>query len=142
MKQEWDGGLLFQFGEFILASGAISRFKLVCEAVAPEEWHSLARIALPILPAFDRVVSVPRGGDAWATIFSQYIQPQSGAHRVLVVDDVWTTGKSMFARVERIEIDSPHDFKFGFKWHGVVLFARGPVPKNVTALFTLNENLQ
>jgi hypothetical protein len=27
-------------------------------------------------------------------------------------------------------------------WHGLVLFARGPVPENVIALFTLHQGLQ
>jgi orotate phosphoribosyltransferase len=134
MPKEWDGSPLFQFGDFSLASGKKSTFKLECDAVSPEEWHSLARIARPILPAYGYVIGVPRGGLAWANIFQHYVTP--GAKKVLVVDDVWTTGSSMTYEASRNSlIDST-------AWHGIVLFARGPVPKNVTALFMLNENLQ
>jgi hypothetical protein len=123
------GPALFQFGVFTLHSGKQSTFKLECDAVRKSEWHSLARIALPILPAFGAVQAVPNGGYNWADIFEHYIQP--GVHRTLVVDDVWSTGDSMMQHVPK---DTP--------WHGLVLFARGPVPKNVTALFMLHEDLQ
>ena len=134
--KEWDGSPLFQFGEFTLASGKLSHFKLECDAIAPEEWHTLARIARPILPSYGRVVGVPRGGLAWASILEHYITP--GEKRVLMVDDVWTTGYSM------IGAQTNELYRCGetFPWHGLVLFARGPVPKYVTALFTINESLQ
>jgi hypothetical protein len=132
--KEWDGSPLFRFGWFELASGKFSHFKLECDAVAPEEWHSLARIAVPILPTFGFVIGVPRGGLAWANIFQHYVTP--GAKKVLVVDDVWTTGGSMTHEAQRNSLIEPT------AWHGIVLFARGPVPKNVTALFTLHESLQ
>lgn len=131
--KEWDGMPLFQFGEFQLASGKKSNFKLECDAIAPEEWHSLGRIALSILPAFDYVIGVPRGGIAWANIMKHYVQPST--NRILFVDDVWTTGGSMQAEIGRYALE-------GRPWHGLVLFARGPVPDNVTALFTLNTKLQ
>jgi orotate phosphoribosyltransferase len=121
---------LFQFGEFLLASGKLSHFKLECDAISPQEWHTLARIALPLLPDFGRVECVPEGGRPWATIFQHYVRP--GSRRYLLVDDVWTTGQSMLSQVIRS----------GAPWHGIVLFARGPVPKNVTALFMLHEDLQ
>lgn len=134
--KEWDGSPLFQFAEFMLASGKKSKFKLECDAISPEEWHSLARIVRPILPAYGHIVPVPRGGVAWANIFEHYKVP--GTPMVLFVDDVWTTGTSMWQTVQKFSLNSP----IGLQWHGVVLFARGPVPKNVTALFTVNENLQ
>lgn len=124
---------LFQFGEFLLASGKTSKFKLECDAISPEEWHSLARIALPILPPFDYVIPVPRGGYAWGNIFQHYIQPS--AHCILFVDDVWTTGGSMTHTLGNYLME-------GRRWHGIVLFARGPVPENVTALFHLDKKLQ
>lgn len=130
MNKEWDGSPLFQFGEFTLASGKVSRFKLDCDAISPEEWHTLGRIVRPILPAYGRVIGVPRGGLAWAEILEHYKTP--GEHRYLLVDDVWTTGGSMLRCVLRN----------GLPWHGVVLFARGPVPVNVTALFHLTKGLQ
>jgi orotate phosphoribosyltransferase len=122
---------LFQHGNFTLASGKESHFKLECDAITPEEWHSLARIALPILPPFDYVISVPSGGDAWVNIFKHYVQPS--AHRILFIDDVWTTGGSMLSTVRHYGTPP---------WHGIVLFARGPVPDNVTALFHLDKKLQ
>lgn len=121
---------LFQFAEFILASGKPSKFKIECNAITPEEWHSLARIVRPILPPYGRAFGVPTGGDVWASILDHYSTP--GEKRYLLVDDVWTTGRSM--QLSIIRNAAP--------WHGVVLFARGPVPKNVTALFHLHEDLQ
>ena len=135
-KVEWDGSPLFQFGDFTLASGKRSHFKLECDAISPEEWHSLARIIRPILPPYGQAVGVPRGGHVWAGILEHYRTP--GEKRILFVDDVWTTGGSMMAEI--------YDFyKMGhepIQWHGLVLFARGPVPQNVTAFFNLHENLQ
>lgn len=122
---------LFQFGDFTLSSGMQSRFRIECDAISPDEWHSLARIALPLLPPYSQVLGVPRGGTAWAQILENYVQP--GAHKLLIVDDVWTTGNS----IRRAWAGCGYGH-----WHGLVLFARGPVPKDVTALFMLNEHLQ
>jgi adenine/guanine phosphoribosyltransferase-like PRPP-binding protein len=47
--------------------------------------------------------------------------------RLLIVDDVWTTGGSM------------EEHRAGRDAIGAVLFARGPVADWVTPLFTLNE---
>lgn len=125
---------LFQFGEFTLASGRTSHFKLECDAITPEEWHTLARIAREILPPFGYVIGVPRGGVAWANIFQHYVRP--GCKDILFVDDVWTTGGSLLGHVDRFA------WSEGQNWYGIVLFARGPVPENVTALFRLNERVR
>lgn len=126
---------LFEFGQFTMASGRESRFKIECDAVTPEQWASFASLARPLLPAYGRVIGVPRGGVYWASCFAQWVTP--GSRRVLMVDDVWTTGGSMV----RCVLDHRTHGLQGDPWHGLVLFARGPVPSHVTALFTLHPEI-
>ncbi len=127
---------LFQFGNFTLASGRQSRLKIECDAVSLNEWHMLARLSLRLVPAFHAVCGVPTGGYKWEDIFRHYVDPN--AHLFLFVDDVWTTGQSMRNYVAEVE----GALATTITWHGLVLFARGPVPENVTVLFHAHKDLE
>jgi orotate phosphoribosyltransferase len=120
---------LFQFGDFLLASGKKSNFKIECDALTQEDWEAVAAIIAPKLPKFGIVIGVPRGGLMFAEALRKY--QDKWCSTFLYVDDVWTTGNSMLRIVNQ---RAP--------WSGVVLFARGPVPDHVHALFQLNEDLQ
>lgn len=122
---------LFQHGEFVLASGEQSDFKIECEALTDDDWECLAYLASWCLPPFGTVEGVPRGGLRFADALRYHVTP--GANRVLIADDVWTTGRSW------------HDFRLSLGYLpgpdvvGVVAFARQPINRSdVIAVFTLS----
>ena len=117
---------LFQTGDFTLASGQKSTWKLECDALSPDDWAGLAAIAVQHLPPFGAVVGVPRGGIPLANAMEKY----ATTGPLLVVDDVWTTGGSMkrFLRAGNIAADSVI---------GLVAFAPNPPEPWVTALFQM-----
>jgi hypothetical protein len=114
---------LFRRGEFTGAAGQVLPFKIECDALTPADWECIAHVGSQMLRPFGRVIGVPRGGLVLADAMRAYITP--GAAPVLVVDDVWTTGKSMCAAAPV----GP--------WLGFVAFERGPLPRNVTAFATI-----
>jgi orotate phosphoribosyltransferase len=111
---------LFQLGNFTLASGAPSAWKIECDALTAEDWDCLAFLGLRIVPSFGSVVGVPRGGLPFARAMSQYVT--SGPR--LIVDDVFTTGGSLlpFMDGERGSI-------------ALVAFARNPTPPWLYTIF-------
>lgn len=113
---------LFQLGDFRLAGGGRSAWKIECDALGATDWAALARIAADRLPPFGSVVPVPRGGVPFAEALEKYATEGPP----LVADDVLTTGRSVRSALEG-----------GAGAHAVVVFARGPVPVGVTALFAL-----
>jgi hypothetical protein len=119
---------MFRHGKFQGAGGGELQWKIDCDSLTFDDWDCIARVALARLPPIQAVVSVPRGGDQLAEAFADLLVggqiPQDGV--LLIVDDVWTTGTSMFREADKWE---------HVPWHGFVLFARGPVPSNVTAMF-------
>ena len=78
-----------------------------------------------VVGKFGKVVGIPEGGTRFATFMRSLTDKDS--RRTLVVDDVLTTGKSMRAALEREDVDAI----------GLVIFARGPCPRRVQAIFTL-----
>lgn len=122
---------LFQFGEVTLASGQVSDFKIECDALKSEDWDCLAYIMSKRVPVFGEVHGVPTGGLELQYRLEQYAV--EGVNRRLIVDDVWTTGKSM------------SEFSQGLiETHGVmpltfaVVFCRGDAPSVLIPLFTMD----
>lgn len=114
---------LFIKKNFISAAGLALTWKIECDALTPDDWYAIAAICAPSLPSFGRVVAVPKGGKLLAAEFEKFVKQNE--QRILVVDDVWTTGSSM----AKIGI--------GFdKWIGFVAFARGELPAHVFAFMT------
>lgn len=112
---------LFQLGDFVLASGAASRWIIDCRALTPSSWEALAFMLMEILPPFGSVEGVPRGGLPLA----EALRPYATTGPLLLADDVFTTGGSM----ER--------HRAGRDAIGAVVFARNPTPAHVTALFPM-----
>ena len=114
---------LFQYGDFVLHSGAHSKLKIDCDALSDEDWQTFASIIASKM-AFRAVEGVPEGGLKLA----HYLRPyQTPIHRgmLLIVDDVLTTGTSMEVQRRRR------------KAAGVVVFARGPCPAWVAPIFKM-----
>lgn len=119
---------LFQRGNFTLASGLISPWKIECDALTNDDWHGLAVMLIERLPLpFETAVGVPRGGVPFAQALLEFANPF--ASTLLVVDDVWTTGGSMEKYISEQHPD--RDIM------RAVVFARKPPPANVTAIFTM-----
>lgn len=117
---------LFQKGNFISHSGHELNWKLECDALTDEDWDCLATI-IHERTNFGSVYGVPRGGIKLAKALEKYITP--GNPLRLVVDDVYTTGKSMKEAMSGTDL-------------GFVVFARNRIqfdPKYyIRALFTLD----
>ncbi len=122
---------LFQLGNFALASGLHSRFKIECDFLTPDDWAALAEMAVELLPPFGRVVGVPRGGIPFANALQLYANRLCGT--LLIAEDVVTTGASMERFLRKTEVGSYTQVR------GVCAFARGSVPDWVVPVFTLGK---
>jgi hypothetical protein len=122
---------LFSPGTFTSAAGLELHWKIECDALTLDDWKTIAKACEDDLPEFGRVLGVPRGGLALAEAFKPYVDFRSD--QILIVDDVWTTGKSMraFAAEQGLDRD---------QWHGFVAFARGDVDRNVDFFMTMSKN--
>lgn len=130
---------LFQAGDFQLASGRRSRFKLDCDAMTPVDWNAVVAMLLEVLPPFRQVVGVPGNGELLADGLRPFGADDSNVF--LVVDDVWTTGASMEATAAQVRQISDEDWGGKLQIVGAVLFSRGPHPDWVVPLFVLNPKL-
>lgn len=114
---------LFELGPFTLPDERVTHFKIECDVLTAEDYASLARLAVEILPPFGAVEGVPRGG----VPFAEALEPYVTQGPLLIADDVWVSGTSMERhRAERAAI-------------GIVAFARGPLLPWVTPLFQMNK---
>lgn len=124
---------LFQLGSFTLHSGQKSFFKIECDSLTAGEISCLARLMLDRVPPFGRVVGVPRGGVRFAAALQPYCRPD--CPRVLIVDDIYTTGQS----IQRQREKALKEFRcHGDDIVGIVFIAREEIPDSwVTALLQL-----
>lgn len=113
---------LFNLSDFKSHGGATLPWKIDCDALQIKDWRCVAAaMAKQLSPwEFGHVEGVPRGGLLLAMALLRYRTPGGG---LLIVDDVLTTGGSMEAH------------RAGRKAQGIVLFARGPCPSWVDALW-------
>lgn len=112
---------MFRWGKFIGAGGGELDWKIECDALDDEDWDCIARVATENIGHFNMVFGVPRGGLKLAGALHPYRVQSTNAW--LIVDDVWTTGKSMGEFAAKIAPDG--------NWRGFVAFARGTLPANV-----------
>ncbi len=111
---------VFQRGDFLLAGGSRSSWKIECDALTSEDWATLAMMAVEQGLTFSGALGVPRGG----LLFAEALRPYVSDGPVLIVDDVLTTGGSIL----RLMAEHPGSI-------GLVAFARGPLPGGVQALW-------
>jgi hypoxanthine phosphoribosyltransferase len=105
---------------FISHSGILLPFKIECAAFDDEDWGILADIIGNNMD-FNEVVGIPRGGLQLAEHLQEFVKPQTKKkRRILIVDDVLTTGASMCKAYDQCKKDDN-------KVKGVVVFARSRV---------------
>ena len=117
---------LFQLGKFTSHAGNELDWKIECDALTDDDWECLAKM-ISEKTEFGSVYGIPRGGTKLAQALEKYITP--GHPLRLVVDDVYTTGKSM------------KDVMVGDDL-GFVVFARNRIPFDpqhyIRAIFTMD----
>ena len=117
---------LFQLGNFISHAGNELEWKIECDALTDEDWDCLAKM-ISERTEFGSLYGIPRGGVKLQNALEKYIT--KGNPIRLVVDDVYTTGKSMR------DVMTGNDI-------GFVVFARKPIEFSaqyyIRALFTMD----
>lgn len=127
---------LFQLGEFKLASGAVTNWKVECDALTKEDWDAIALMLYEVVEPYDLVVGVPRGGLPLSEAMKKYAKAfstnVSSPTKILIVDDVYTTGVSMgvfLLKCQERFIDA--------EFQGAVAFARSAPPDWIVPLWGL-----
>ena len=128
---------LFQSGTFTLHSGQESAWKVEADSLTEGDLETLARLIVGAVGPFRAVYGVPRGGLRLALALAPTSRPWLPNLPVLVVDDILTTGSSMDEYRRLLETGGEPG-----PYLGVVLFARGPCPPWVRAVWTLGEWLR
>ena len=117
---------LFQLGNFTSHAGNELDFKIECDALTDQDWDCFAKL-ISERCQFGSVYGIPRGGVKLQKALEKYVTPKNPYR--LVVDDVYTTGKSMREAMNKGDI-------------GFVVFARKRVDFDagvyIRALFTMD----
>lgn len=110
---------IFQVGKFNLHSGKVSKYKIECDNLTPEDVNFFVEVVRESIE-FNGVYGVPRGG----TRLAEGLYPYSNAssRNYLIVDDVLSSGDSMNEARKFVEqhIDATY-----YKICGYVFFNRG-----------------
>ena len=121
---------LFQIGDFVSHAGLPLSWKIECDALVKDEWRCIARMIMEYqTEPFRYAVGIPRGGVHLAFALNAHAS-DNPEHRVIVCDDVYTTGAS-FKEFIKEEKYREEDI---IKW---VAFSRRPNTDNVNSLFTM-----
>jgi orotate phosphoribosyltransferase len=118
---------LFQWGPVDLHSGRRANFKIDCDSLTDPDIQCIANIISDQL-AFGAVVGIPTGGNRIAAA----LVPKITEGPTLLVDDVLTTGGSMWEAKAKLE-------EAGQTVVGRVIFARGPWPQWVQPVFWTSQ---
>ena len=127
---------LFVKEDFISHAGNPLSWKIECDALTDDDWACIAHMIVEQeTRPFSKVVGIPNGGKKLEKALQPYINEDMyknaigvwTPHRLLIVDDVWTTGTS-FKEFKEIELVKQDINMLG--WIGWVAFARNPIPDN------------
>lgn len=124
---------LLQSGEFISHSGKKLNYKIDCDFLTDDDIYTVASI-IASKTKFDRVIGIPSGGIRLQNTLVPYL---GWAQRILIVDDVLTTGASMEEKKEELIEDHNGYISDIVGW---VIFARGELPDWINAVFTVVED--
>lgn len=126
---------LFQKGNFTLASGFVSPYKIDCDALTEDDLECIAYLLYQKLTPFGTVVGVPTGGERLARAMQPYKTP--GSTTWLIVDDVFTTGKSMWEFIQKTVPKQENGDDWAVSFEGAVIFARNPPHHWIESLFQM-----
>lgn len=133
---------LFETGKFTLHSGDATFWRINADQLSAFDLRTLAALYAHHTRGYQEVVGIPRGGLAFANALRAHQQPKAPAQehrRVLVVDDVLTTGSSMMKM--RRELLDAQQIAGGIEVVGVVIFSRSKVvPGWITPIWRLPDS--
>ena len=124
---------LFKSGDFKSHSGLDLSWKIECDALSDSEWFTIKKMIMEYSPPFREAVGIPEGGIKLGGLLNEHATGNE-EDPVCIVDDVLTTGESMeyfLSQYQRNRRLMP------FMAIGWVVFARGPCPHWVSALFQM-----
>lgn len=131
---------LFRWGGFRSSAGNMLPFKIECDALTDEDIHCIANV-IASQTTFRAVYSVPTGGDRLGLALHPFQHPDD-TNRIIIVDDVLSTGRSMESAKERVnELLKNMGVEFEGEIIGWVIFARTKPPDWINAMFTLGEKI-
>ena len=117
---------LFSTGAFTLNSGQPTNFKIDCDHLTDRDIATCAMLIADLVPPFGIVEGVPTGGLRLAEALEKYAGGPS--ERLLIVDDVMTTGYSM------------EEQRQGRDAYGAVIFSRtSDWPSWIRPLFVMSS---
>jgi hypothetical protein len=122
---------LFGSGSFTLHSGKVSGWKIDCDALTSADWDTLARMAKLIVGPYSAVKSPGGAGNKFAQALNRYCDRGP----LLLADDVLTSATTLWAMKNENERPGIDRVK------GIVVFARGPLPYWVDAIFKADNRL-
>jgi hypoxanthine phosphoribosyltransferase len=109
-------------------SGKQLEFKIECDVLTEQDIITLAKIIAEKYK-FRYVYGIPKGGLRLANELNKYCEEEH--ERMLIIDDVLTTGQSMKEAKKDYSIVTKMEIQ------GVVIFARGECPDWVDPIFKL-----
>lgn len=123
---------LFEHGDFISHAGLPLPWKIECDAISPDQWHSLARMIMDYqTEPFSRAEGIPRGGVPLGDALDKYATGNPN-DPILVADDVYTTGTSF-----REYCDEHYPDQQVIKWCVFSRVQAKDLKHGVNALFTM-----
>jgi len=124
---------LFKYGTFTSHSGLKLNWKIECDALSENEWDCLAAMIVERESRpFCKAEGIPRGGLPLAKALNKYATNKE-EDRILICDDIWTTGRSFKEYTEEHYPD--WIMNQGMRW---VVFARKMPLDGTKALFSMN----
>lgn len=135
---------LFQYGNFKLASGQGSNYKIECDALTKKDWDALALMAVDVLNLngvigkFGKIVGVPRGGIPFAESLKRIgLESNLPEDGILIAEDVMTTGRSM-SNFKATFDKELLEFSTEGGYSGITAFARGKCPIWIYSVFQMS----